>query len=841
MSDAQEPLAQVSHPLADPPGRVERAPGAAWSADAAGSEAMPRSAGLGESTREPLQAGQRIRPYSLVRPLGVGGMAEIWLARRADGAFRRELALKIPFLTRRREELLERFRRERDILASLEHPHIARFYDAGLSADGLPYMAMEFVDGVTVTRWCEQHALAARARIELLLQALDAVNYAHRRRVLHCDLKPSNILVTESGHVLLLDFGIARLLGADAVPDPTVRAAPLTPGYASPEQWRGEAPGVANDIFSLGLVLAELLIEHPVERRPGAETAARSLRGDLGAMVAKALDPEAARRYATVEEFSDDLVRFLNGEPVLARPLRGNQRVADRLRQHAGHLALAIFSAACIGSGIAMIVGNGGARWPAATVDGPGRSLLRLPPDLDSLASAQPRSIAVLPFEDLSQGRDQGGLADALARQLADQLERNARGGVAVRASYFPYREAHEDVRSLAARIGASHVLEGSIRRTGDTLRVSATLVRAGDGALVWTRTYERTMAEGGNAGDAIAQAIVAAVLGGAQDSAASPPLVDADVNQQAFEIVLRGRYLLRRGTREDTQAALAAFGQAIELNPRSALAWSALASGYEAMGLGGWMPARAVRADASSALRHALAIEPRSAALHAQLAGIELGFGYDFARSALEAALARTLDPHSDLPMRRDVIDALAHGKANRAAGLARRLADADPLNVELQLFLASVLLDDGQLDAAESVTRETIAINPHASGAHRRLCQILLARGRPEEALALVTREAEEGERLAGLADAYWALDRRSEANAMLGLLKSRHGDAMSYAAATSYALRGDTDNALWWLDRALRNFEPRALQVRSDPAFRHVRDSGRLDQILASTSLN
>src|ERR1700733_4484424 len=161
-----------------------------------------------------LQSGTRVGPYELIRLLGAGGMAEVWLARRADGAFKREVALKLPMLTRAPAGLEARFARERDILASLEHPHIARLYDAGVDPQGLPYLAMEYVQGAPLTDWCDAHRPGIPERLGLFLQVLEAVQFAHERQVIHRDLKPSNILVTDSGQVRLLDFGVARLLEA---------------------------------------------------------------------------------------------------------------------------------------------------------------------------------------------------------------------------------------------------------------------------------------------------------------------------------------------------------------------------------------------------------------------------------------------------------------------------------------------------------------------------------------------------------------------------------------------------------------------------------------------------
>jgi serine/threonine-protein kinase len=305
-----------------------------------------------------LKTGDRVGPYELVRELGSGGMAEVWLARRADGAYKREVALKLPKLTRLRRNLERHYERERDILASLEHPNIARLYDAGLAPDGLPYLALEYVQGQPLTAWCDAHRIGLRERLKLLLQVTEAVKFAHDRQVIHRDLKPSNVFVTASGQVRLLDFGIAKLLEdeeADGSPLHLYTRA-LTPDYASPELLRGETVDSRADVYSLGALLYELLsgdrpyrlsfigppaqlaaareqlwIANPSEVVvPGAGLArattdirlAGRLRGELDAITLKALALKPADRYTNVAALAEDLQRYLKGERVLAVPER---------------------------------------------------------------------------------------------------------------------------------------------------------------------------------------------------------------------------------------------------------------------------------------------------------------------------------------------------------------------------------------------------------------------------------------------------------------------------------------------------------------------------------------
>jgi eukaryotic-like serine/threonine-protein kinase len=306
-----------------------------------------------------LQVGARVGPYELIRALGAGGMGQVWLARRADGAFKRDVALKVPTLTHLRADIEQRFARERDILASLEHRHIARFYDAGVDVNGLPYLALEYVQGQALSEWCDAHRLSIRSRLELLLQVLDAVLYAHAKHVVHRDLKPSNILVKDSGEVQLLDFGVAKLLEAQETDQAQLTAVygrALTPDYASPELLRGDPTDARSDVYSLGVVLYELLtgarpyrlkraaslgmleqamstmqVRKPSEQIEPAAAAARAstpqrlpraLRGDLDAIALKALARDPAERYPSAATLAEDLRRYLAGRTVKALPAR---------------------------------------------------------------------------------------------------------------------------------------------------------------------------------------------------------------------------------------------------------------------------------------------------------------------------------------------------------------------------------------------------------------------------------------------------------------------------------------------------------------------------------------
>jgi eukaryotic-like serine/threonine-protein kinase len=315
--------------------------------------------------------GEEVGPYRLLREIGTGGMGAVWLAERSDGLITRPVALKLPHGTWAKHNLAERMARERAILASLTHPHIARLYDAGLTADGRPFLAIEHVEGLPIDVYCTRHALTIPQRLALFRQVGEAVAYAHTRLVIHRDLKPANILVTSQGEVRLLDFGIAKLLEGegDARESKVTELAgiALTPEYAAPEQIAGQPMSTVSDVYSLGVLLYELLTgQRPyklkrdsrgaledaiLEADPSRPSDAvadpalrRALRGDLDTIVLKALRKKPGERYATVDAFMDDLARHQASRPVLAQPDRATYRIGKFVRRN----KLAVGAAAAV-------------------------------------------------------------------------------------------------------------------------------------------------------------------------------------------------------------------------------------------------------------------------------------------------------------------------------------------------------------------------------------------------------------------------------------------------------------------------------------------------------------
>ncbi|MCU0634152.1 MAG: serine/threonine protein kinase, partial [Gemmatimonadaceae bacterium] len=370
-------------------------PLALWTAPALPAAAVPALAGA------LLAPGQRIGPWRIVRPIGHGGMGDVYEATRDDGAFARQVALKVVRDLPGRDRLVRRFERERALLAGLDHPGIARLLDGGVLDDGTPYYAMELVDGEPIDRWCDARRLGVAARLRLVRQACAALSYAHARLVVHRDLKPSNVLVTADGTVKIVDFGLASPIGdaRDArqlsTPLPTRAGTEalrsgwfvaLTPAYASPEQFRGEAHTAATDVYSLTALLHALLAGAPphgrlatygdaeqavLHRDPPLPSAAvraagteatqiaaargtapavlvRALAGDCDAIVQRGLARDPAQRYPSIDALDRDLANLLEGRAVSARPDRWTRRATRFVARHRAGTAIGVLAVAAL-------------------------------------------------------------------------------------------------------------------------------------------------------------------------------------------------------------------------------------------------------------------------------------------------------------------------------------------------------------------------------------------------------------------------------------------------------------------------------------------------------------
>jgi TolB-like protein len=838
-------------------------PGAAQAAEFKALTSLPKLDAADEASApgaSGLRPGARVGPYELIRRLGAGGMAEVWLARRADGAFKREIALKLPMLNHLQAGLEARFERERDILASLEHPHIARLYDAGVDPRGLPYLAMEYVQGEPLTDWCDAHRLGITERLGLILQVLEAVQYAHEKKIIHRDLKPSNILVTESGQVRLLDFGVARLLEGEETDQPaltSVYGRALTPDYASPELLRGDPIDARSDLYSLGVLFYELLtgtrpyqlksaasigllnraiatleVKKPsmrleqsaaTSRASTVERLARHLRGDLDAVVFKALAKEPAERYPSAAAMAGDLRRHLDGKPILARPARIAYRLGKFVRRNGTLLGVTVVALAAI------LAAVGYARYRA--------SVAQVTVSAAATNVVSDKSIAVLPFLDMSEHKDQEYFSDGLSEELIDRLTKIPDLRVPARTSSFYFKGKQATIADIAKALGVAHVLEGSVRKSGDTLRVTAQLIRVDNGYHVWSETYDRKLDDIFKIQDEIAGAVVTALkvqLLPMQRAAAQDEL--RTENLEAYNLYLQGKQSYNQGDVAGYQRAVTAFQAATKLDPRYAAAYANLALAQF------WLTDTTVTADPLVELNSALAAAEKAVALAPGLAAgysargfLRTVYTFDFAGAQADADKAVALSLGDAWVLHRSAILLAVLGKLPEAIAREEQALALDPLSEEICRRLAFFLVANQQLAQARPLYEKALVIAPNSIRARQNLGQLELLENRPERALAIFRQMGEYG--LDGQAKAEYSL---GHVDASQRILEEFIAQKSSYEIACVYAWRGEKDKTFNWLERAYRERDPGITWLKIAVDFRGLRGDIRYKALLRKMNL-
>ena len=583
-------------------------------------------------------SGERLGAWRLSRPLQHGGMGMIYLAERADDAYRKKVAIKVLRSTFPTEYERERFRTERQILANLEHPCIARLIDGGTRADGSPYLVMEYVEGKPIDRYCADKRLSLVERLRLFREVCLAVAHAHHQHVVHRDLKPANILVDENGAPKLLDFGIARLLdpATDPQAGPPTRAEDrrLTPEYASPEHLSGAAVGYASDIYALGVVLYELLtgclpyqlnglsldemlraVRQTDPLPPSAALArheqdstdtARRLRGDLDNIVMKALQREPHARYANADDMAADIARHLAGEAVTARPATPVVRLIRFARRHR---TWAVAALVLLASSVPT------ALYVRQIYD----SEQRVRKLASSPVMAQPAedlpAIAILPFASPESGTP---LGVGMSRLVSTSLSTLKALRVTAYNSVRRYPDAAPDIDAVARELGVRYVLSGSAETSGNGLRVEAVLTDAGIGRRLWSASYNRNVEDlfaiRAELAEKVASSLHIELAADERKRIAKAPTRSVE----AYQAVLRGLSHYGRRLRRANDEARRHFERAIELDPHFANAHGLLAMTYRAEFANDWGddPAESL-ARAEELAKRALALDDSGAFPH--------------------------------------------------------------------------------------------------------------------------------------------------------------------------------------------------------------------------------
>jgi serine/threonine-protein kinase len=769
--------------------------------------------------------------YSLERELGQGGMATIYLAR--DLKHDRQVALKVL-----RPELAavlgaERFEREIRLAARLQHPHILPVHDSGVvpAAEGehgaspCYWFTMPYVEGESLRdRLRRETQLPVTEALRIARQAAEALEAAHRQGVIHRDIKPENLLVTRDGNILVADFGIAQsLAGGDEKLTGTGMAVG-TPAYMSPEQAAAEKSlDARTDIYSLGAVLYEMLAGEPpftgptaqaiiAKRLSGAAPSIRVVRPAVPRMLdqalRKALAPVPADRFGTMAEFHAALDLQRSGEH--------DPGPAIRRRWWAG-----VIGAALVGALVA------------------GYLLLRWRPGASGTATL-PTSAAVLPFSDQSPGGDQAYFSDGLAEELTTVLARIPGLRVAARSSAFQFRGAGIDVRDVGRQLRVGAVLEGSVRRSGNRLRVSAQLVDTRDGYELWSEMYYRDLADVFQVQGEIARAIGAALqirLASRVDTALRHrPTQDLE----AYDLYLKGRFAWNQRTEASLPEAARYFEQAVGRDSKLSRAWAGLADAYVLLPIYASMPPATAWPRAKAAALRAIALDSSSVEAHTSLAYGTMLYEWDWAGS--ERAFKRAIAADSSYPTAHHwYADFLAgRGRLKEALEQMKKAQDLDPLSRIIGSELGWIYTSLHRLDEADSTLARVLRLDPNYSQALLILGQLRIEQKRYLEAIAAMRQALELGGEVAHgaatLVAAYARSGDRASAMALLDSLTARsaHEYVPPFVFAIAYANLGDRDRAFAALERGIEErdvllpenfFEGLLDPLVGDPRYRRV----------------
>lgn len=762
------------------------------------------------------KAGERLGAYELLRPLGSGGMAEVWLARRADGAFERQVALKIPRLRDMPAEMAERFARECRILATLECPGIARLYDAGVDVSGVPYIAMEYVQGEPLTTWCDARGLDTAARIGIFLQVLEPVGYAHARNVIHRDLKPSNILVTQQGEARLLDFGVARLLQVEPQAPSLTRnyGRALTPEYASPELLRSEPIDQRSDIYSLGVVLHELLTgARPAQSTTGAQ-GTRALPGALREVVEKALATSPSDRHADAASFAAALRQAI--APAPARP---------RWRESRYVLPVGLVVLVAV---VTLLLTRRQNAPP----------LPPTPPTAPAPAVASASTIAVLPFIDLSQQQDQGYLSDGLAEEVLSLLTKIPELRVTARASSFAFRDRRNDIAAIARQLNVTNVLDGSVRKSGNRLRLAVQLVDARTGTVVWSETYDQELKDVLKLEEDVAGAVVDALKLRLLTDQRIPPS-ERTANVPAYEQYLLGLKYGEGGSLDDMRRAKAAFQQSASLDPKFARAHAAIA--MVASEIGGTTLDGATYELARAEAEQAIALSPRLAMAYVARGYVKLHNDWDFSGARQDLDLALSMDPNSPSVQQLLSTYLTLAGKLTEALETQQRLVERNPLSGSVRSWLAQGYMDVRDYPNARKTLQRADELMPKDEKGFQHIwAQLELYTGNYAEALRRARLIKDHGYRDYLVAMAAWSAGRPAEAHNALQRLIDNEPNVFAAQIAMIWAWQGEKEKAYHWLDHALDLRDPGLLRIQTMPEFDKFRGEARFEAALRRMNL-
>ena len=789
--------------------------------------------------------GQTVSHYRILEQLGKGGMGVVYKAE--DTRLGRNVALKfLPEKYAENKQALERFQREARAASSLNHPHICVIHDIG-DHEGQPFIVMELLEGQTLKHRIQSRSMQTDEILDLGIQIADALDAAHSKGIVHRDVKPANIFITQRGDAKVLDFGLAKLTEQAEVdskmPTAQVQEEMLTsPGtalgtvaYMSPEQARGEELDARTDLFSLGVVLYEMatgslpfqgnttavLFDEILNKAPTAPVRLNpDLPDKLEDIINKSLEKDSEIRCQSAKELLTDLKR-------MKRDTTGESAVSTQVAAASPAKKNYLWPALAVGV-VALIVLALALFWPSTGTAPPGEAI---------------DSIAVLPFENVSGDPELDFASDGMTQGLISRLSQvSSLKKVISNSSVRQYKGQEVDARTVAEEVDARAVVIGNIASQGETLRVYIELIDAKTNSTLWAKNYTRSRSALSEIEETLSQEIADALgiqLTGEDDERLTKRYTE---NSEAHHAYLKGMAEQAKFTREGSQKAVQYFEEATRQDPNYALAYAALAKSYVWLGqpLGAMLKQDAMPRAEELAMK-ALGIDNSLSEAHAALGWIKLVYDWDWKGSEEKFDLALKLDPNSADAHQGKAFVLMTTGQLEEAISWARRSLQLDPLSLQSRTFMAEQLNLARRYDEAIKELQIVLEMNPNYQRAYIQLQWVYEAKGMYQEAAKAHQRGRILGgaseEKVAGLTDAAargregywrWKLDdwterAKQDKNVSQAVLPRIYGnlgenDQAFKALEQQYAIRERGDI---WLLKVSHQFDP----LRSDPRFQEL----------------